>query len=239
MKYFLYSVCFLFIAGLLVTSVYAQVNVTTEFVPTNTTLVWEAESYTPPFYKGKALYPTGGTVHVVAFPPEGVGNPETLTYTWKFDGEVQGDLSGVGRQTFVWSGGLFSGSPLIVVEVSSAAGTHGVGATRIPETNPGILLYQDAPLVGILFNTAFTAHPSNEIAVEAYPLFFSTQTRNEQPLRYTWFAGNTALQNPLDTPARIVVRTENPGTTTLSVRVENDNNLLESARGEMTIRLTE
>ncbi len=240
MRHFCLSLTlFLAAIGGIFSTVHAQINVTTNIVPTNTTLVWEAESYTPPFYKGKALYPTGGAVRVVAFPPEGIESPETLSYKWKVDGEVQGDVSGIGRQTFLFPGNLVSGSPLVVVEVSSNEGVHGIGVARVPTTALGVLLYHDAPLLGVLFNHAFTAASSNEIALEAYPLFFSTQTRNTPQLTHTWSANNVPLQNPSDIQGRLVIRTETPGTTTLSVVIENNDRILERSRGDVTVYLSE
>ncbi len=50
-------------------------------------ILWEADTYTPPFYKGKALYSPDAPLSLLAIPtvPKGT-RPETLTYLWKKDG---------------------------------------------------------------------------------------------------------------------------------------------------------
>jgi hypothetical protein len=50
------------------TSEGALLQETLNIHPASLDLVWEAQSYTPPFYKGKAFYPYQGTVKVVAMP---------------------------------------------------------------------------------------------------------------------------------------------------------------------------
>src|SRR5688572_11234371 len=67
-----------FVAGV----VHAQVNVTTQFVAPSVTMVWGAETYVPPFYKGKALYVDGAAARILALPPAEFGDPSLLTYMW-------------------------------------------------------------------------------------------------------------------------------------------------------------
>ena len=53
---------------LIQTSNNKEVFKTVTIIPAEVDLIWEANSYTPPFYKGKALFPNEGKITVVAFP---------------------------------------------------------------------------------------------------------------------------------------------------------------------------
>ncbi len=42
-------------------------------------LVWETDTYTPPLYRGKALYTPGAAIRLIALPPAGAG----YRYSWR------------------------------------------------------------------------------------------------------------------------------------------------------------
>ncbi len=55
--------------------------------PEDIEMMWDGHSYTPPFYKGKGLYPYQGEITVAALPNfiknGSIIDPQTLVYTWK------------------------------------------------------------------------------------------------------------------------------------------------------------
>lgn len=211
----------------------AQVNVTVKNVPTNITLVWEASSYVPPFYKGKALMPDGGDARVVAFLPPGVQATSDMSYSWRVDGVVDGSNSGVGRSAYTIKSEIFGGSSLIVVEVSNTNGLIGTGALRIPLVEPLVLVYADAPLGGVLFNIENPRLTGEEVAVETYPLFFTTSARSDIDMTYMWRVNGLPVQNPFGNSGRLVLRSEEAvGTTTVGISVTNADRMLENASGE-------
>jgi len=98
------------------------------FYPAEVNIVWEADSYTPPFYKGKAMYPNQGDIKIVALPnfidKNGASlSPTKLAYTWKKDGTTLGSQSGYDKQAIVVPGGIMSRPFSVEVSVSSADGT--------------------------------------------------------------------------------------------------------------------
>lgn len=216
----------------------AQVNITTKNIVTNITLIWEARSYVPPFYKGKALMPDGGDGRIVALLPTNIDLGKNITYTWQVDGIVDGAHSGIGKNTYEVRSDIFGGSPLVVVEVSDENGSIGAGALRIPLAQPQVLTYADAPLGGVLFNTENPGSSGEELIVEAYPFFFTTTTRFDPSLSYRWTVDGSSVSNPLGNSGRIVVRSETEaGTTTLGVSIANSNRILENAHGKATVFL--
>lgn len=213
----------------------AQINVDTRLVPTTMTLVWEADSYTPPFYKGKALMPEGGDARIVAFLPPGVSATPSTVYTWRVDGTVDAANSGVGRSTYYLRSPSFGGSPLVVVEATANGSVIGMGAIKVPLTDPRVLVYEDAPLGGIMFNSAAVPAAVGEVALEAFPLFASAPQRNDIDLSYQWVVGGFTVDNPLGNSPRLIMRSEEPRTTPIDVIVRNASNILERSSGKTTI----
>lgn len=214
----------------------AQVNVTTKTIIPNITLVWEASSYVPPFYKGKGLMPDGGDARIVAFLPSNFPTTSGISYQWRIDGAVDGSKSGLGRSTYELKSEIFGGSPLIVVEVSDENGLIGTGALRIPLAKPQVLVYADAPLGGVLFNTENPRLGGEEFVMETYPLFFTTTTRQNPGMSYRWKLNNFTVANPLGNSGRLVLRGGiEAGTTTVSVSVNNAARILENASGQTTV----
>ncbi len=237
MRYLFFT---LFISGALISFAslaYAQSNVTTVSITPNTTIVWEAESYTPPFYKGKALFPDGGVMRLIAFPPATQGDPESLEYVWEVDGMVDGEASGIGRQSYVYKSDFFGGAPFIVVTIKNAGKDVGTGALKLPITKPRALLYTDLPLAGIVFGRYESAVAGEEVSLEAYPLYFTTTTKSSPALSYTWTLNGTRQLNPLGNVPRLVLRSETTSTSTVGVSISNALRGLEVASGDIQVIL--
>ena len=89
--------------------------------PTSISLIYEANTYTPPFYKGKALPSSESVVTLLALPRfiKNNGTPissKDLIFTWKKEGVVDGANSGLGKDTYVFiTGRLPEDTPLIEV----------------------------------------------------------------------------------------------------------------------------
>lgn len=228
-----------FVVTLPALGVRAQVNVTNDVVVTDTAMVWEAQAYTPPFYKGKALLPDGGDVRILAFPPIELGSPYGLSYTWKVDGTVMPEASGLGRSVFMHRSDIFGGSPLIVVEVSKNGTRASVGALRVPIIKPRVLMYPSLPLAGILFGSAVSAIEGNEITLEAYPLFFGVETKFDSALTYRWDINGRVASNPLGNTGRLTMRSESGGDVAVGLSIFNTQNILESAESSLTITFEE
>ncbi|MEK7606452.1 MAG: hypothetical protein AAB458_02580 [Patescibacteria group bacterium] len=220
----LFLACFLFLASCFVfaRSAIAQNTATVD-------LVWEANSYVPPFYKGKALTTTDGDVDVYAFVPSTFGNPLRATYTWELNSQVLGSLSGVGRSSLRVSGSPFIDDRAIRVRVVGENGREGFGYVRIPAVKPTIMVYVDSPLAGVQFGNAVVtrleAQTETDLTLTAYPYFFSTSDRNEN-LSYTWNVNGVASETRGPT---LVARSETTGTSTVSVEINNVSKILERA----------
>lgn len=193
-------------------------------------LLWESSTNVPPFYKGKALYSLLGSLKIVALPEVGNENgqlidPEQLLYTWTKNGVVLGKESGYGKNSLVSTLPGLRMPLTIKVDVATIDGIIVASDTAtIQEASPKILMYENNPLYGILFNRevgSLINLQGNEISLEVFPYFYNTRDRNL--LTYTWKV-NGILVEGFQGPF-IVLRkdSDSPGEVRLSLEVKNPN----------------
>ena len=179
---------------------------TATVIPASIDLLWESDSYVPPFYNGRALPSAGSRVHLVALthfvrPGGGEVPADQIVFTWTRDSEVLGDLSGRGKSSITVDGPTLFGTETIVVEAASVDGSiAGQALLRIPDTEPRLMLYEDHPLFGVLYHQALgvtTFVPKNEMSFIAIPYFASAAASGDTSLQYEWQVN----QSPVTTNA--------------------------------------
>lgn len=203
------------------------------FIPSVVDLIYEAISYTPPFYKGRALNPNQGVVIVVAIPnlvsTEGVKiSTKNLIYSWKKDGKADQGASGLGKNTYTFSGGVPIRDSVIEVNVSSIDSS--IFATKkvtVVNSSPKIIFYENSPIYGLMFNKAIKNSVNllaDEFSTVAVPYFFSAGYMTTPDLDYVWnFNGqNVSNQEPKNT---FTVRQTMPGSGTANISLKINNNL--------------
>lgn len=179
------------------------------FNPQNVVLIWEANTYTPPFYKGKSLFTAESalTFHGINLD---VKNPLTnnyANYVWKTDGVVQGANSGVGKNTFIYQADILQYEPLFELLYSNitnfekskggqkAAPVSTRSVLRVQTLESDIFTYEKTPLLGILFNKKIgTTFPviKPEVTLVAYPVYYSVVSALIPD--YTWLLNDTVLK---------------------------------------------
>jgi hypothetical protein len=131
---------------------------TLALTPAAIDLVWEAVTYTPALFKGKALPSAGSTLRINALPTfvrnGAVVKPETLYYTWEVNGKTV--VTGVrGRSFLETTFDKNSSRTNVSVFVSTADKViNGKETISIAETKPEIVVYEKSPTAGILYNKA-------------------------------------------------------------------------------------
>ena len=66
-------------------------------------------------------------------------------------------------------------------------------------TNPKVLVYENNPLYGNVFEKAITSRfrfDREEVGLTAIPYFFSVETKNDRALSYVWLENNAAIKDP-------------------------------------------
>ena len=161
--------------------------------PASVDLVWESPSTVPPFYRGKALYVMFGKLSITAIPDvidqDGIQIPDSnLIYTWYKNTEILAKSSGYGRNVLVFSSPELRLPFTISVDVDLPDKTPVANETiTINGSDPTVLMYENSPLYGILFNREVGTRAtltSKEITFEVFPYFFNTTNRNR--LTYIW-----------------------------------------------------
>lgn len=101
-------------------------------------LIWEAETYAPPWYQGRTLPSPESLVRVVALTK--ISQP---IFHWRKDGTDVRSASGAGKNSFDYRVGAGGSSNLIEVAVTRLDGSvAAAGAARIPVVAPKILFYE-------------------------------------------------------------------------------------------------
>jgi hypothetical protein len=159
--------------------------------PTSVEIVWEADTHTPPFYKGKALPSSGSNVKLVAIPEfitsEGIKIPkEDLFYKWKVDGGS--NVEGKGKFVAFATAPLLSNTIKASLEVSNQERTLVKEySTEIKMEEPEALFYKNDPLFGIFYEKAFPksfSAESGEVTVRVEPFYLAKRSVLEGV--YTW-----------------------------------------------------
>ncbi len=173
------------------TSNNGQLQKQIQITPAEVDLIWEADTYTPPFYKGKALNSSNSIVNVVALPNFIDKNgqkisSEKLIYNWKEDWKIKGLQSGYGKNTFSLEGPQTNRSKSVTVTIESVDGALKTEKSiSFRSENPEIVFYRQDPLLGTLYNTVIKNEyslGSEEIKIIASPFFFSPQNN----INYKW-----------------------------------------------------
>ena len=194
-----------------------QIIRTFVFNPSNVDLLWQAETYTPPFYKGKALLSLESSVTMVAIPNFIKGSSRTsdsdVVYKWSVDREVQGDNSGYGKNYFKYTEDILSLDKTIDVEAypSGNQDWKGTGSVGLSTKNSFLLFYEDNPTNGVMFNYSLANQVDlgarTELKISAFPYNFSVANKN-YGLEYTWYVNAQNPNLPTDTNAITIKKNE-------------------------------
>jgi len=211
-------------------------------IPGQVDMIWQTDTYTPPFYEGKAMYTEQSTLTVVAIPHIFVNgreqSPNSLLYQWNRDGQILGSQSGYGKNTLTLTDTTLPRSTYVSVTITSydgsATGQGGVAVTPIP---PKAILYEDQPRYGVLSNHALVGDytmTDPEIDLVAYPYFFSAGLSGEN-VGYQWETGNTTISDV--TGNRIVFRNDTgaEGRSLVHVAIKHATDILQFAESQLLL----
>lgn len=209
-------------------------------------LTWEAQTYTPPGYRGRALPTSGALVRVYAFPEIFVSaaqtvNPDNLIYEWKLDDTDERDQSGRGEKSFsfrVANGkGVTHRVSVIVTSEDKSASTFAKVDIRVED--PLILFYEDKTLEGPRYERAsaqFSVAGGEEIRLRAEPFFFLAGSVDV--LSYQWRV-NGRVVGDTSKPRQFLFRTEqgSRGIYRAALDVENSFQLFQRGNGNVIIEV--
>jgi len=201
--------------------------------PADVDLVWEASTYTPAIYKGKAPISPGSTVLITAIPSfvsEAGGKlpASDLVYTWERDFSTLHSQSGKGKRTLAIE---MKGRSETTVKLSVREASGALSASNkiiLRPTNPVLRFYEEHPLLGTKYERALGPNfvlrsEENTLRTEPYGMYSSGE-----PLMYKWLVdGRDAIEHQ-ESRNLITVRKEkeSKGRSTLSLTVSNPSKFL-------------
>lgn len=159
--------------------------------PIGVDLIWEADTYTPPFYRGKALPTNKSLVSVIAIPQIQESDNSTFIYTWTEDRfNLNKSQSGYKKNILRT---LSAESPLqkpIDIEIKTLSGDKkALRRINIPAFEPEIRFYQSNPLLGTNYNHTLKDTllvNTDEFTIRAEPYFMSNDEFDDQTITYIW-----------------------------------------------------
>jgi hypothetical protein len=213
--------------------------------PSSVTILWEAQTYTPPFFKGKALFTHQSLIKFFAAPQIIVNNreipKEDLIYTWSKDGSVLGDESGYGKYTLSINGSIISRTLSIDVTVQDPkSGISAFNTIDITPQEPEIVFYKKDPLYGTQYQKALSDRiPLNtrEFTIDAVPYFFSTSRAiRSGALSFSWSVNGSNIEN-IDTDLVRTFRTTGNdfGSANISLSIEQPQRILQYTSKSITV----
>lgn len=178
----------------------AQYNQTLSIQPQDIVLVSEPISSAPVLYPGKPSIPPGGDVRVVAIANvRGASGaaiaPSALSYAWTVDDTRIANSSGIGKAALVVASPFQYRLRTVSVSVTSQDGTLTGGATlSLSAKEPTVRVYENDPLLGILFSRALlSGYAIRGAESTLYAAPFSFPITGGAPL-LRWFLDGEAVQ---------------------------------------------
>ncbi len=200
-------------------------------------LLWQADTYTPPFYKGRALWSNQSGITFVAV-PTGLGNPSNLNYRWTRNGTVLGSISGPGRSTMRYSDSILGRAQTVSVDViSSTQEILASASVSLRPITPSILVYENNPLYGYMFHKEASGGyeiSDIEVTFSIFPLFFTASHRMDGLVGYEWRANNGAKENSNSATYRIPEGSS--GTAQISAKAASSAMVLQEAAKSFSVR---
>jgi len=211
--------------------------------PADVDILYEALTYTPPLYRGKALFTNSAAIKFVAMPNFVVAGaavpPESLVYTWRQNGRVVQSASGYGRQSFVVRGALVVNGIDIEVDVGAVRSSAKARARlSVDYASPQMLLYRKDPLLGTLFERSWSDQTSElagtEFSLAAVPYFVDAAAASDPRLSYSWRVNGEASgqAGPIAT-----FRKEGGGVARVATTLKHAGNFAQYAASEASVDL--
>lgn len=232
---------------IIVTSVGETITKSYKIKPSTVDIMWQNDSYVPPFYKGKALYSYQNKITFIAIPhilsSGGVEiNPSNLIYKWTKNGTVLGDFSGYGKSTYTMISSIISRPLNMEVEVTSPNSDDiAYSSIYVAPIDPEVILYEKSPLYGFMFEKALVGEVSytnlKELEIVSVPYFFGTTYAKNSSLPYKWSMNYTVVDNDRSLTSRVFRPKEGvSGTSNISVSIDNQDKVMQSAKGGFNIK---
>jgi len=199
-------------------------------------LLWEAQTYTPLFYRGKAKPIAGAPIKITAI-PHGLTSQNNLIYEWRRDYKKIASASGTGKSSFSFIPFKTSSKEIIKVKITTLDEKNSIEKTiTIKEENTRIIFYEEDPRMGPLFNKALREEKNvqgkSEILVRAEPYFFP-----KDRLSYSWTMNNQNIETLIGpNVVGLIIPTGKEGQSIIQVEIKSALRLLQKITNSLTVK---
>lgn len=202
-------------------------------------ILWQANTYTPPFYKGLPLWSNQSRITFVAIPNLPNINPSSLIYRWTQDGTVLGPSSGINKRSITIGDTVLSLPTEIRVDVFLEEGTEPLGSASVslePITTK-LMVYENNPLYGLLLNKSITSEfeiTEDEVTFAAIPLYANVSMRNAPSITYTWITNTGDTRSGPDITYR--APEEGSGSASITLGSKHSQTLIEPKKMNFLVK---
>lgn len=154
-------------------------------------LLWQGNTYAPPFYQGRTLWTNESRITFYAIPHVAGANPSELIYRWKKDGIVLGSLSGVNKRSLILTDTVLSVPTEVKIDIFKKEGTSAVASATVTLTASTVRpeIVEDHPLYGLMLHKVVPSEfnlTGEEVTFSAIPFFTRASFRKAPALTYRW-----------------------------------------------------
>jgi hypothetical protein len=193
-------------------------------------LLWQGGGYTAPFYKGKAMWGNQTPLSLLAIPSVGRA-ASSLIYKWSVNGKVLANSSGVGKNSLTIADSILGLARTVKVDVLRDQDTVlATASLSLTPSSPNVLVYELNPLYGYLFQDEISdtyKMREKEVTFAAFPFFFSTPSRSDANMEYSWRTNSGTAETKSLSTYRAPENAE--GSSNVSLTVTNPVKITQSA----------
>lgn len=208
--------------------------------PATLDLLWEAHSFTPPLFRGRMLPSASSQVRFEAVPQfvrDGVPIlTREITFIWKKNGAILKSISGRGSSSALLEMSPFGDRDTVSVEATTQDGFRATASVTLPVTEPSIVLYEDNPLFGVLYNRAFPTQSSLQergVTIAAVPYYAPIGA-----FEWNWSVNGKPVKNNPARPEAITINAgSSDGLAAIELALSQPGRFLFNIAGAWTILL--
>ena len=204
-----------------------------QVAPADLDILWEANTYTPPFYRGKALPTPESFIKIVGIPNvrnEGAQRLENGTvFNWNHAGKNLPNESGYGKNPLVIRNDFLRNEEDIELTVVHKDGfTQAQSAVNIQIQRPKTIVYEENSYLR-LANKATVREPGKQLVFTAQPFYFSTKRELMNILDFRWVINSeTQTQQTSERKNELIATSRGGVTTEIGIEVNHPNKPLQS-----------
>ena len=213
---------------------------TATIIPTEVDLLFDSVVYTPPFYFGRALPAMGSRLRLQALArfKKSDGTfvaDKDITFTWTKNGARVPHASGKGFSSLEVEGPIANSLANILVKATADGGFEGGANVQVASAKPFLMLYEDNPLYGYLYNRAIepkSFSTQDEMTIAAVPFFAIASNPNDPTLRYDWTVNDTHVDATSTVRNEITLGAKEGGLAKIGVDVTSDSDIFFTLSGK-------